>query len=311
MPWSGIMSLCRPTLHDKVLSGRIGGLARVTPVSIRRISRAIAVEGLAGEQAMQAAQTATETDKSDRRITSHQLLAALVRQVNAVMRQSSDVALVETDDLDARARLTIAWLAPHLRQSPTWAVTALDALTDIMAGLGVGGDAGRVPRLISMLRQVRACIADWAPTQRSTERTSCAEAVCSMADITLSLAETALADARAVTEDMIGLLRNWSTDPESVTRLVTRPEWLLDGWEQICLIWNYAPDDGTKTAALAEILEQVPILPVEVSEWGGDSPDLNNVLLKQKPISLNEDWRTGAIVFDLIARNEQLRAGTS
>ncbi len=28
-------------------------------------------------------------------------------------------------------------------------------------------------------------------------------------------------------------------------------------------------------------------------------------------IALNEDWRTGAAVFDLIARNEQLRAAVA
>ena len=60
---------------------------------------------------------------------------------------------------------------------------------------------------------------------------------------------------------MIGLLRTWATDPDSVIRIAARPDWLLDGWEQICLIWNYARDDATRSAALVEILEHVPILP--------------------------------------------------
>jgi hypothetical protein len=309
MTWAGIGSLCRPTLHDKVLSTRIASLESVTPTTIRGVASAIAAEGLAGEQALQAAQIATKADTADRRATRHRLLVALVHQVNAALHQSSVASGTNTSDINARAQLTIAWLAPHLHQSPAWVVGALDALSDLLVDLGVAtkADVGRVARLISMLRQVREDIPAWSKTQRSVERASCADMIRSMADVILSLAGTALANARALTGDMIGLLRTWATDPDALIRIATRPEWLLDGWEQLCLIWNYAQDDATKSAALVEILEHVPILPVEVTERDGTLLDVNNTLLRQRPITLNEDWRAGAVVFDLIARNEQLR----
>jgi len=128
--------------------------------------------------------------------------------------------------------------------------------------------------------------------------------VCAAAELALSMATKALAEVRHATADMVGLLRSWSTRPAAVTRLAERPEWLLDGWEQICLIWNYAQDDAARYAALVEVVEYVPIMPKEVSDWSGDTSDL----VLRRPGILESEWRNGATMYDLIARNEHLRA---
>ena len=107
---------------------------------------------------------------------------------------------------------------------------------------------------------------------------------------------------------MLALLRAWAADPDAIVRLVGRPEWLLDGWEHICLIWNHAADDAARRAALAEIVEHVPVLPREVNEWCQTMPKAESTARFRRLVHLNEDWRTGATVFDLIARNEQFRA---
>jgi hypothetical protein len=310
MPWSGIMSLCRPTLHDSVLTARIGTLESVTPATIRRVVWAIAAEGLAGELAMQAAQIAMGIDKRDRRETSHQLLVALVHQVDGILNLSAPLPGPDTPDLDARARQTIAWLAPHLHRPATWVVGALEALTDVMSGHGTG-DEGRIPRLAGMLREVRTDIAEWSRTQRNAERLACAATICSAADLALAQTEASLAKARVAMKDMIGLLRGWAAEPATIAQIAARPEWLLDGWEQICLIWKYAQDDAARCAALVEIVEHVPIPPREAGDGNAISPESDTQLLRQRPIGLNEDWLTGAVVFDLIARNEQLRAVVS
>jgi hypothetical protein len=307
MPWSGITALCRPTLHDKVLNGRIGALRDVTPATIRHAARLTAAEGLAGEQAMEAAELAIATEKSDRLATHGELLLILLRQVNREPHVSSAAA---PPDLDKSARQAIAWLAPHLGMPASRMVEALDAISDVMAGVGMasGGEAGRIPRLVRMLRQTRDDIGEWAPRQPGENLQSGARTVSVAADLMLSRAATLLGKSRAMAVDMIGLSRLWNTDPEAVIRLAARPEWLLDGWEQICLIWRYARDDAGRRAALAEIADHVPVMPRQLSEWSGCSLDLNDPSLAQRPLQLNRDWRTGAAVFDLIARNEQFRA---
>jgi hypothetical protein len=50
------------------------------------------------------------------------------------------------------------------------------------------------------------------------------------------------------------------------------------------------------------------VLPSEVNSWGGDANKLDQVRRRRRMVYLNEDWRTGLTVFDLISRNERLRA---
>jgi len=186
----------------------------------------------------------------------------------------------------------------------------LDAIGGVLAGVGLApaGEEGRIPRLIAMLSRTKEEIAVWCEGQRNEDRAAAARLVCSVADHTMTLAETALTAARDQTSDMASLLRTWAADREPVIQLAMRPEWLLDGWEQICLVWNEARDDAGRCAALVEMIEQLPIPPREQRTGGDGLRDLDDLFLMRRPISLNEDWRTGAAVFDMIARNERFRA---
>jgi hypothetical protein len=190
---------------------------------------------------------------------------------------------------------------------------ALDVLADAMTGIGVisGGEVGRIPRLIHRLGEMREGIADWAAAYRNGDHASFAYAVCSISEYTRSLAATIVTKVRMLTGDMVGLLRHWAADPETIIRVLARPEWLLDGWEQICLIWNYAQDHAARRVALVEIANYIPAMPRELHEWGGSKANIDDGFLEHGHIGLNEDWRTGATVFDLIARNEQLRAAAA
>lgn len=311
MPWTSLTALCRPTLHDKVFSQRIASIVNVTPKTIRRVARQIAAEGLAGEEAMEAARVATDADKGDRVVTNYRLLMTLVEQV--VRRFSPPVLTASAAngiDPAERARLAVDWISPRLGQTTNWTASALEELADVMANIGVGsvGATGRTPRLTNMLREVRASVSDWSGTQREEDQASYARMFCAVADVTLTLAQTVVAKAQALPDNMIDLLRSWAADANAVVELVGRPEWLLDGWEQICLVWNAARDNSERRAALAEIATLVPILPKEVNDWCTTSYEIDSLVRFRRLIRLNEDWFTGAMVFNLIARNEHFRA---
>ena len=170
--------------------------------------------------------------------------------------------------------------------SMAWVAGALDTVAGMMASIGIasGSHTGRIPRLIRMLYEIRGEIGEWSVTRRGGDRVSYANAVLAAADLMLSLAAAILAKARSRTIDMVGLLRTWNTDRETVIRLAERPEWLLDGWEQICLIWRYARDDVSRRAAVAEIFNQIPVLPRELGEWSGHGAEMEELLLANRPI---------------------------
>jgi hypothetical protein len=81
-----------------------------------------------------------------------------------------------------------------------------------------------------------------------------------------------------------------------VIEMVSRPEWLLDGWEQICLIWQNAHDDAMRRAALAEIATLIPILPKEVNDWCHTQYETDSLNRFRRLVQLNEDWFHGHCV---------------
>jgi hypothetical protein len=312
MPWKAIADWCRPTLHDAVFNDRIAALRNVTPTAIRRVGLQVAAEGLAGEEAMEAARIAVDTEKDDRIVTNYRLLMTLVEQVRSRFSLPDLVKAPGRIDVMAQAKLTVEWISPRLGQTATWTAGALEALAEVLLHIGIGSNSttGRMPRILAMLRRTRSEISEWGSYLHDDDHADYIAMVCAVTDLTLSLAQTTLGQAQALTSDMVDLLRKWAADPQEISRLAMRPEWLLDGWEQICLIWSHARDDAERRAALAEIIALVPVLPKEAVEWTEIKADFDIALRFRRLVSLNEDWRSGSVVFQLIARNEHFRAIT-
>jgi hypothetical protein len=308
LAWDSLPVFCRPTVHDRQLIARMATLTAVTPGSIRRVARAIAAEGMAGEEAMEAALANIDASKDELVVTNYLLLMALVDQVDAAEATGAPDASMQ--DVERRAQKTIARIAPRIGRSPDWIATSLEALAEVLCDIGIGAQSAttRVRRTLDLLRDVRAEIGAWSRLNDDAAWAGYAEMICTVAEMTLSLATTRFQQAQALTADPIKLLRTWATDPDAVIQIAGRPEWLLDGWDQICLLWRQAVHPAAQRAAVAEIAQLVPVLPREAR--GGDStpPELESLPILRGDVPLNQDWRTGEVVLDLIARNEHLRA---
>lgn len=308
MGWNGIIALCRPTLHDKQLCERIAVVKHVTPATIRRVAREVAAEGLAGEAAMEAAQTAMKGEHDDRLLANYQLLVRLVEQIGLKLPAEGG----QEPNMETRARATVAHIAPGLGRTPPWVAAALEAIAGCLTLVGIKAASkdARIPRLMVLLADTRDQVSEWSQTQVEDDQASYARMVCNVAELTLALARTTLTRVHALTDDVRDLLRSWSIDPLTITQIAARPEWLLDGWEKICLIWQLASDDAGRRAALAEMAELIPVLPKEAKEWCEISQDVDVAVRLRRLVRLNEDWRTGGTVYSLIARNEHIRAIT-
>jgi hypothetical protein len=132
-----------------------------------------------------------------------------------------------------------------------------------------------------------------------------ADLIAGAADLTILMAEQTVADVQALPRDIATLLNRWVVEPDVLAQLLARPDWLLDGWDRICALWDIAPAVGT---TLAEMASLVPVVPREVDTWLSqrlgiliDLPHYRGRLVKAK-----QDWRTGVTVSDVIARNESL-----
>jgi hypothetical protein len=309
LPWSALSEFCQPTVHDARLTQRVAALRVVTPATIRDTARLVAAEGLAGAEARLAAGLASQGEQQARLMTNFRLLLALVRQVEPRGENPTPPEREQPAVLEARAKRAIARLAPSLGLKPDRVAELLEELATIFAGIGIGDGvrAARLERSLADLRQLQAALAEWAAPV-SEQEAAIAVQTAKIAGITIRCTELTLAEARAQVDNLPGLLARWRTAPEATARLLTRPEWLLDGWEQASLLWRCDDSEGGRRRALAEISQIVPALPNEAGDWAGFIVQPEELPRLRRTVVLGEDWRTGATLIELIARNEAMLA---
>ena len=308
LAWAEIHKLCCPTVHDRRLNQKVQVLISVTPGSIRQAAREVAVEGLAGRDAQIAAAKAADLDHRARLRTNFLLLVALLERLEpgGLDRRRFTEPSAE---MEAHACRTIIARAPQLGLTADTITTDLEQLADVFSGVGVLGatQAARIPTLLEMLSRLHEETTAWGRDHRD-ESGEMATMIAEVAGATLTCAASTLRDARSMTEDAVGLVRQWNTSPAAILRLVARPEWLLDGWEQICLLWRDAELPGAREAALAEMVMLAPVLPRETREWVRLPLQAHSLFTYRRTVQANEDWRTGVAGLELVSRNERLRA---
>jgi hypothetical protein len=307
VPREGVFALCRPTVHDCRLISALAAMRLVTPVSIRAAARVITAEGLAGRAALAAAEAANAADEQARLLANFDLLLDLVRQAEPAAPAPEHDRPAE---LEQRARRAVSRFAPELGHSPERIASALEELASLFSSVGVGrhAETARAPRLAAALASLRADMLHWARTHQD-ETGGDAARIAESADVTLTCARAVLGEVQGLRRGIPGLLRSWLQQPDALATLVARPDWLLDGWERICLLWQTADQALGREATLAEMAALIPPLPKEAAEWAGmDLPGIGDGGLHRRKVTLMEDWRIGVTVYDLIARNEQFRA---
>jgi hypothetical protein len=305
LPWTGVCQMCRPTVHDTLLNWRVAALRGVTPGSIRRAAREIAAEGLAGHDAVTAAGAAADGDRRDRLVSNSRLLLALVNQVEPELLPALRDHSI---DLELRARRAVTRIGPRIGRSPEDVVKALEELARAFAGIGASGQTPppRIIRLLTGLHRLRSEMLGWS-AMHLDDSAAQAAMIAACADLTVTCAEQTLGEAQALTQDMMALLLGWIAAPDVLADRIARPAWLVDGWEQICLIWQRTSTDVERRAALLEMALLVPVLPREASDWTGTSIESDIAWHFRKTVKENEDWRSGPM-FERIARNEEWRA---
>ncbi|HEY5301192.1 MAG TPA: hypothetical protein VIJ55_10990 [Acetobacteraceae bacterium] len=308
LPWAGVNELCRPTVHDILLGQRVAALRSVTPASVRALARDIAAEGMAGRDAVAAAHAAVESDRQDCLGANFQLLLALVGQIEPAELADLGEDRTRSAELECRARRAVARIGPRLGRIAASLPEVLDEVARAFAGIGAPAQAPppRIIRLMAAVGRLRADMAAWS-MERKDDSAGQADLIAAIADVTLTCAERTVADAHAMTEDLAGMLRCWATSSAALACRISRPEWLVDGWEKICLIWRCADADAARRSALMEMTILLPVLPREVSAWIGTPVDVDTVWRFRAEAPRRGDWPTGGTL-DRIARNEALRA---
>lgn len=307
--WGGVRQLCRPTVHDTLLHQRISRLPVMEPRGVRLTARRLAAEGMAGREASIAAQATGEADTRDQILINFLLLVALMERMEPIgLRISAETE--RTPELDLRARRLVGRFAASIGRDVVRVGSDLEALSPLFVAVGLdqAGPPARLPRLAERLGEAADSLALWARRYPDDVFASLAASLARSARLSASCAAATLRAVRAMTHDMPGLLQAWAGAPAEVARQAGRPEWVLDGWERFCLLWETTSHVSTQRAVLPEMAQLVPLLPREVTEWGDERLEMEGLEPVFRGARLNDPWRAGGASHGLIARNERLQA---
>ena len=310
LSWDDIGGLCRPTIHDSRLSAAVSGLRTVTPSAIRASARDVAAEGFAGRGAVAAAKAAKEQAEQAQLLTNFDLLLELVRQVEPPGENPVPPERERPAELERRARRAVAGIAPQLGLSPETVAAGLEQLSELFGPIGIGSHSrnARLPMLIANVVQMRREVAAFQQSNPDDNVTE-AELVVCVADLTTACAKATLLEAQALTTDIVVLLNRWSSEPDTIGRLLARPEWLIDGWDRICALWHTAEQHLGREKTMAEMAGLVPAIPAEAGTWIGQRFDVEGDMQRhRRKVTAMQDWRSGVTIGDLIARNENIIA---
>lgn len=308
IPWPALTEVCSPTLHDRLLWKRLSDQIAIMPTLVREVARSVAAEGLAGREAAAAAASARTDEAGARMRANFLLLLDLIRRTETEDEASVPPQSDAPANIERRAKRAVARFAPRLGVSPEIVAAWLESIAAAIAGIGVPGDpaASRTRNLANRLRALAQDVELWVAQNPDPQEQHAAQLVIDAARLTLHCAEAALADLDGQLADTPALLRAWREDSAPLLRKVTRPDWLLDGWEVILELWRDA-DPELRGGSLWEMALLAPVMPREVEDWLGIQEDWDRPQRLRRLVRANDDWRSGRMI-ELVARNERLRA---
>ena len=303
------------TLHDRLLLERLLALPAPKLSEIRKVAQEVAIEGAAGRRAAREASAAADADATLGRLSRFHLVTRLLQEAGL---ESIDWRGFSGDDRQLRATIKgrLAEVAPRLGVAVDSLFEQIEAIADVATPVGPpieGGGTARNEAMLGRLGTFALSLRQWSAGEGGAAGAD-AVAVLAVAERALAEAGESQREARAALAEVVPLLRGWQQRAGERLRVVlTRPEWLLDGWGQVCGLWDSVvrEERPMQRETLRQIRESLPMLdPGDRGEGAAaESPDIR--FDRGRRVRLREDWHTGATVIESRARAELLRAATA
>jgi hypothetical protein len=313
VPASAVQEFCVPTLHDRGLISHLLKLPAITPATMREAARAVARQGLAGRAAADAALRADQTDRRAYARLKNNLIALIMTQTGS----SAEDAAEDRPGFDSRANNLMLRLARQLGREPDAIADDIDTLASWLLPIGIGGIAptpvtipvaeARLAACCGGLKRLRDNLNVW-PGHALPKWAPALTLIDLSASITGTLAARFILDARKQLHKIVSILEQPVCDQHPLRRLIGRAEDLLDGWEEIILVWHIAASaPAAQRRAIDEIVTRVPVLPQEINEWGIKITKDDDIARLRQSATGQISWPGASQGFSIIARNEQLR----
>lgn len=308
-PWDGLTSVMRLTLHDRALQAEISLADAITPMRMRLAAYRVAKTGLAGVEAAEAAGAAMARIAREEKINQEAMLRRVVRLTGVLDRT--------TDDLMQRVRGRVGEtliiqvadaFARLVGQQPGQCRARILELSDAVGPLGFAGeeDSGYLRRILRRVGDLRNSIsaANIGATGHLAGET---------AGVTARMAERMIAEIDRELQNLPAFFGAWDASILRLRQSIDRLAWLLDGWLDVCELWQAAMADRQNIdhRRIAEIMRVIPLVPKSECENTVRVTMDNLAGIRHRIVQQLQDWRTGEIDYEIVGRIETIKARTA
>lgn len=312
IPWTALNEVITLTVHDRMLQTEVLNDSALSPDRVRFAGLKVAMTGIAGAAAATAAEQALAAEEEQKTATHFHLILKIISLSG--LGPSEILKQLESRERKQFVKKSLADVAKLVGGTSVTLDEQIEELSTIAAPLGVPhtAQAARLRRLLGRLAVFRESCLRWAD-QDVPDHVPVAQLCAEVADHTSRIGTQTIDDYDVRMADVEQLLRFWPQKSAEIRSLVERMSWLLDGWEFVVSWWDTAQRQSLadQIAALHGIFRILPLVPKE--EWADrQGIDVQTVLYAgAKWVRALENWKTGEIDYELVARLEQVRAQAS
>ena len=308
--WPSIPEMFRLSVHDRALHEKIYEDKASSPRGMRRCAQEIAMTGLAGIDAVEAAKKAHQEEENERLLSNYFLISATVEAM-APGAAKLTLADVTSSAGKKKTREILDGVANKLGISSEQLYIDLEQWSDMVAPVGLASmpQECRMRRLLKQLEQFKGMISGWGD-RTNADVDGFGALTGEVARLTIEIAYELVWSIDDYVTQLPNTLRNWNRNEIGLKELLDRLSWVLDGWEHVLAIWNASADGPIyqQAEALAEMVRMLPLVPkkeldaLKSQAWG----KLENAM--RSHVRQLQGWQTGETDLELALRIEKRRA---
>ncbi|HEV2678114.1 MAG TPA: hypothetical protein VGV37_26540 [Aliidongia sp.] len=310
VPWSAVQEIGGMSTHDRALHEEILATKATSPDQMRAAAFKVALTGLAGPAAAEAARKAMDEDQKKVDETHILLILALLTS-SGMTSQELMQTNPESDEWRVKTKAMLAKAAEDYGIDTDQIYYRIGELSRMLApvGLAISRQEARLRQMLQGLGEFRQSIAEWAE-QDLSEMADFAGFAAGAADLTLDMAGKMFRKLDAAVNDIGAVVRDWPTQGPLANHLASRLSWLLDGWEFIIELWLSLADEpvDAQRDGVANLMRILPLIPRNESEEDGDDVAKRHEAFQRRRLQAHVDWRTGKYDVELVSRIEQIKA---
>jgi len=299
------------TVHDRTLCEEIIHRRANSPDEIRRAVLAVARMGLAGPKAAKTARQAIADEQNERLLSTVFLIHRAINHADrAAASAGPSLAALAAESNRGQVKTQLGEVARLLKLTGDQVYAILEEWGALIGAVGLARMPVecRLRRLARQVGELAGQLRRWADEEISYVGDH-ARRVADSAEHVAQRAERQIAAIDTHAGSVVETLRRWKDTQRTIRAAVSDLAWILNGWEANLRRWRDAAQISREEQhkVVSEMLASLPprLAAATLETWSGEAFALSR--RGSRKVRAHQDWKTGAIDFDVVRRLEALK----